>query len=55
VAWVAIKLTNDPLYTDPAFPWKGTVVTHYSSPKGSWGGGSAPPPAIAPRIIKLIE
>lgn len=55
IAWVAIELTNDPLYTDPAFPWTGTVVAHYSSPKGESGGGYVPPPAIAPRVVRLVE
>jgi hypothetical protein len=54
IAWVALELTNDPLVTDPAYPWTGTVVAHYASPKGESGGGQVPP-AIAPRVIRLIE
>ncbi len=55
IAWVALELTNDPLVTDPAFAWEGTVVAHYASPSGESGGGQVPPPAIAPRVIRLIE
>lgn len=54
VAWVAVRLTNDPLYTDPAFGWTGEVVAHYSSPLGE-SGGEPPPPAISPRVTRLIE
>ncbi|HEX6030999.1 MAG TPA: hypothetical protein VFY90_06185, partial [Tepidiformaceae bacterium] len=55
VAWVAVELTNDPLYTDPAFPWKGKVVAHYNTSKGDSGGSTPPPEGIGQRVISLVE
>jgi hypothetical protein len=55
VAWVAIKLTSDPLNQPSSQPFNGTVVANYSSPHGHSGGNQTLPPAIAPRVVKLIE
>lgn len=55
VAWVAIKLTSDPLYQPSSAPFNGTVVANYSSPHGHSGGNQTLPPAIAPRVVTLIE
>jgi Flp pilus assembly protein TadG len=55
VAWVAIKLTADPLTLPSSTPFQGNVVANYSSPDGFSGGNQTLPPTLAPRVVTLIE
>jgi Flp pilus assembly protein TadG len=53
VAWVALKLTNDPASTNNS--WEGTVVGNYAGPPGSSSGSNQPPSAIATKNTTLVE
>lgn len=55
VGWVALKLTVDPATLPASQPFQGEVVEHYSSPHGVSGGDQTLPPALAPRVVTLLE
>jgi Flp pilus assembly protein TadG len=55
VAWVAIRLTVDPLNVSTSVPFAGEVVANYSSPHGDTTGGELPPTELAPRVVHLVE